>query len=272
VPSALHHIQGLVRAVGVMAGTQILFRRAFNIQRPIRVRYQLSGKSHSAIDLRPTESDPFVASQVFGWEEYRLPSGIVDKLNELAESWVAEGFVPVIVDAGANVGYSAIYLTTHYPLALVVAVEPDPITLEFSRKNTGQHERVKSVQGALWCDDSGVELRYARTGSWATSAVSARGNSKIPSFTITQLLQQVPNARVLILKLDIEGAERQVCDASHQVIRNTPCLIVEPHDFMHGGAGCLAPLYRALSGKEVDTLIQGENIVFVDSCLNGATG
>ena len=76
----------------------------------------------------------------------------------------------------------------------------------------------------------------------------------------------------MILKLDIEGSERQVCEASPQTIRSAPCLIVEPHDYDRVGAGCLTPLFRAISGKEVDTLVQGDVLVFLDSSLHSPTG
>ena len=76
----------------------------------------------------------------------------------------------------------------------------------------------------------------------------------------------------MILKLDIEGSERQVCDASAQTIRAAPCVIVEPHDYHRVGGGCLTPLYRAIFEKEVDTLVQGDVIVFLDSSLCSPIG
>ena len=139
-------------------------------------------------------------------------------------------------------------------------------------QNTSQHENIRPVHGALWQDESGVELKRETSGGWSTSTVPSRSNGGVPSWRIEELLRQFPRSRVLILKLDIEGSERQVCDASPQTIRAAPCVIVEPHDYDRVGAGCLTPLYRAISGKEVDTLVQGDVLVFLDSSLCSPTG
>ena len=57
------------------------------------------------------------------------------------------------------------------------------------------------------------------------------------------------NARPLILKLDIEGAEREVCDAAPEVVRAFPCIMIEPHDSRIPGAGCLSLLFEQLQEK-----------------------
>ena len=91
--------------------------------------------------------------------------------------------------------------------------------------------------------------------------------SLVPSVTLDQLVARAPRARPLIIKLDIEGSEREVCKVSHVLLRSAPCVIIEPHDFMLPGAGNLVPLFAAIAGKEVDTLLLGENLVIADAAL-----
>jgi FkbM family methyltransferase len=270
MPSPLQHIQGLIKAVGVVSALNILARRTAGLARPTAVR--LRDASRDKVMVRPTQSDLFAAAQVFGWEDYQLSNSVIERLNNLAKSWRAAGDVPVIIDGGSNVGYASVYFANRFPEALVLAIEPDPDNFAMLQQNISQHENIRPMHGALWHDESGVELKREASGGWSTSTIPSRNNGGIPSWRIEALLRQVPRSRVLILKLDIEGAERQVCDASPQTIRTAPCVIVEPHDYDRVGRGCLTPLFKAISGKEVDTLVQGDALVFLDSSLSSPAG
>ena len=84
---------------------------------------------------------------------------------------------------------------------------------------------------------------------------------------------RIPNSRPLIIKLDIEGAENEVCRASPELLRQAACLLTEPHDRLNPGSSCLSPLYDALHGRRVDTLLVGEYIAMVASeLLRDASG
>jgi FkbM family methyltransferase len=270
MPSPFQHVEGLIKAVGVVSALNILARRAAGLARPIMAR--LRDASRDKVMVRPTQSDLFAAAQVFGWEDYQLSSRVIKRLTDVARSWRAAGDVPVIIDGGGNVGYASVYFANRFPEAVVLAIEPDPDNFAMLQQNTAQHENIRPVYGALWQDESGVDLRREASGGWSTSTVPSRNNGGIPSWRIEKLLRQIPRSRILILKLDIEGAERQVCDASPQIVRSVPCVIVEPHDYDRVGGGCLTPLYRAISGKEVDTLVQGDVLVFLDSSLCSPVG
>jgi FkbM family methyltransferase len=265
MPSAFHHIQGLARAVGVFSTASILVRRALGYAGPVSVCW--SSGSRESFAIRPTGSDLFVASQIFGWEDYQLSDEIVARLNGVAKSWRAGGDIPVVLDGGANAGYSSIYFANKFPDACVIAIEPDPNTFAMLKENTSRHERIKPVNGALWRDENGVELKHVPKGAWSTSVVPSSIKGSVPSWRIEQILRSIPRGRVLVLKLDIEGAERQVCEASPDIIRLAPCVMIEPHDYDRPGLGCLAPLYRAISGKEVDTLVQSDIMILLDSAL-----
>ena len=85
--------------------------------------------------------------------------------------------------------------------------------------------------------------------------------------TLHSLFAENPEWELLIVKLDIEGAEKTVVAASSDVFRSTACIMIEPHDFMLCGAACLAPLFNALADRPMDTLINGENLVLLDPRL-----
>ena len=261
----MHHVVGLTRATGMVNAMRILFARSLGSDRGrwVRSRHSAGGR----LLLRPSESDLFVASQVFGWQEYDIGALRRGALNALARTWRDDESCPVIVDGGANVGYSSLYFAEAYPDATVFALEPNPLTFAVLKRNVEHCPRILPVHAALWSHDSGVEIEDGGRGSWSDRVAEGDAASKIPSVTLEQLVARLPHARPLIIKLDIEGSEREVCRASQRLLRSAPCIIVEPHDFMLPGAGNLVPLFAAIAGKEVDTLLIGENLVIADAAL-----
>ena len=257
--SKLRHIDGLARAIGWKKSISVLMRRALGIGAAIKVRCN----NHELL-IRPTDSDLFVASQVFGHCEYEIGEQGQSALNRLATRWSKMGFVPVIVDAGANVGYSSIFLKDQYPDAIVMAIEPDPQAFEMLTSNCAGFERIMPVYGALWSHDGEVALVNSESSSWARSVSDGQG---VPSITLRSLLAKLPRTKLLMLKMDIEGAELEATRDCGKVLEEVPCIVVEPHDFMFPGRGCLTFVYSLFNGRSVDSLVNGENIVFISSAL-----
>jgi FkbM family methyltransferase len=253
MPGRTYHLRGLVRAVGLAKAGEILLRRALGALG----RVSVAVKGHR-VDVRPTNSDLFVLSQVFGWEEYRIDPDRLSSLRKIASDWQAAGVKPLVVDAGANVGYSALYFASLLPGACVLAVEPDRTTFEILTRHVGAHQDIKPVHAALWLHDQGLELQNSGNGCWGSWVTEGSGT---PSKRLDDLISSIPNARPLVIKLDIEGAEREVVESCPEIFAEAKCILVEPHDFKNPGAACLSPLYKAVAGRKFDTILSGENLM-----------
>jgi FkbM family methyltransferase len=251
--------------VGTFAAGSILARRFLDRSAPLAVKIPArDGSEAFTIVLRPTDSDLFVASQVFGWREYELPREIEAGLTALGRSWRACGMVPIIVDGGANAGYSSLFFASRFPEAIVLAVEPNPGSHEILLRNVSRYRNVIPVQAALWRDESGVDLEFEEHGSWAVRTVAPRKDRPATrSVTLEGLLENVPGARLLICKLDIEGAEREVCAASAKVLQSAACVIAETHDFLFHDGSCRAAVMEALAPIMAAPVTLGENLVFL---------
>ena len=218
------------------------------------------------MNVRPVGSDLFAAGQIFGAEEYRVPDRYAAALSRFARESAKVGRSPVIIDAGANVGYAALYFAERYPDCRVIAVEADEDTYRDMVRNVAGCERIAAVHSAVWNHCAGVSLVGSDLGSWATRV---EDSGLTPSATLSQIMAAAPDPQLVVLKLDIEGAEREVCASEPELLRSAPCILIEPHDFMLPGAGGLAPLYAALAGRRIDTLIRGENLMFFDLDILG---
>lgn len=253
----LGHTLSLTHSIGLVNALNLVGRRAFGMQAPVTVRCG----AHRLV-VRPTDSDPFVLAQIFTEREYDAHPFWMARLKTVAAGIRQSGQVPLIVDAGANVGYSALYLAEHFPDAVILAIEPDRQCVDMIERNCAHEPRIKPIHAALWSHGDGVNLSTDdQEGSWA-NRVSGTGTT--PSVTLEQLIAEIPDAAPFILKLDIEGAESEVCRASPQAVSAFPCIMIEPHDWMLPGSGGLAPLYEAVAGKKLDTLIRDETLMLFD--------
>jgi len=128
----------------------------------------------------------------------------------------------LIVDCGANVGFSTVYFLSQCPQAHVVAVEPDPQNFEMLERNTATFgNRVTRVKAGLWSAEGGLRVVDAPAGdgrAWARGVelVQAGEPADVPAVSVGTLLERSAYDRVALLKVDIEGAEEVVFGAGAQ--------------------------------------------------------
>jgi hypothetical protein len=80
--------------------------------------------------------DQVIVDECFREAQYDLPKGPQGHLAEqLYREVVDSGKKPLIVDCGANIGVSVLWLTARYPEAHIVAIEPAPDNFDFLCRN-----------------------------------------------------------------------------------------------------------------------------------------
>lgn len=143
----------------------------------------------------------------------------------------------IIVDAGANVGMSAVYFSLRYPTATIVAIEPEESNFGILRKNAKLFPKVVPINAALWGHEGFVQVQDGGGGHWgmrvAESDVSADIGTR--STTLPGLLEQLGIDQVDLLKVDVEGAECEIFENSSSWIDRVNVICVELHDRFRPG-------------------------------------
>jgi FkbM family methyltransferase len=179
-----------------------------------------------------------------------------------------------IVDAGANIGLASIYFANRFPDAKIIAIEPEDSNLEVLRRNIAPYGNVISLSGALWHDNSRISLVDPGLGKWGFMTQAQddveEGYGEIvhevQGMTVETIMKEQGIDHIDILKLDIEGAEREVFGDPSAWIANVDALIVELHDRMK--PGCSRSFYNGSNGFDNEWL-QGEHVYLTrsGSCL-----
>jgi FkbM family methyltransferase len=183
---------------------------------------------------RPKTSDRSVFWQIFGDREYRC----LDELNDAR----------LIIDCGANVGYSAAYFLTRFPSSYVIAVEPDIGNFGLLRTNLAPYKvRCRLVNSAVWSKPAGlVIVESTLKGDECSRRVrEARGDEKpaMIATDIRQLLEESGFDRISILKIDIEGSEREVFSSNYSDwLPHVDHLVIELHSHE-----CVVAFHKAIT-------------------------
>jgi FkbM family methyltransferase len=114
-----------------------------------------------------------------------------------------------IIDCGANIGLSVIYLKQHCPDAVITAFEPDQSNFKLLEQNIESYgiKNVKLEQKAVWKENT--TIAFANEGSMS-SRIEQSFSSTEDNTVIAVRLKEYLNQKVDFLKIDIEGAEYQV--------------------------------------------------------------
>lgn len=163
--------------------------------------------------IRPGTKDVSVAINNFVREEYGS---------------VAPGDTPrVLVDAGAYIGDTSSYFLSRYPSLRSIALEPMFESIEMARRNLAPYgNRALLCECALTADGATVHMSGEQTGA----RVSANGGIEVPSVTIPKILADLPEGRIDILKMDIEGAEGPIFASTPEAwLPNVGLIIVKTH-------------------------------------------
>ena len=153
----------------------------------------IRGYSHP-VYVRAGTTDMWVVQEILLDEEYQCD------LSDDPE---------VIIDAGANIGCTSVYYANKYPDALIIAIEPERSNYEMLLKNIEHYPNVRPINAALWWNHVS-KLSVREDGCHAGFAFEPNENGNINTVTIGDLFNRY--GRIDILKLDIEGAERQILE------------------------------------------------------------
>jgi FkbM family methyltransferase len=197
------------------------------------------------VTIRPGSSDLRCLAKVFVDYEYDIPFETNPRL---------------IVDAGANIGLATLYFSSKFPETKIIAIEPEPSNYDLLVRNCSGMANVTLWHAAVWNTDTSLQIANPDAEKWAFTVTPGTLNgSGIKALTIPQILAQSGHDTIDILKLDIEGAERELFrDGCEEWLPRVKMIVIELHDRF--APGCSRAVYSKLCQMAFHQEIRGENI------------
>lgn len=199
----------------------------------------------------------------------RIPSSDVPTTKQVFINYEYDFLVEiepkVVIDAGANIGLAAIYFANKYQNAKIIAIEPEQSNFELLKQNVEPYPNIIPVHAALWDKNEEINLVDPGLGNWGfmtendnpSEKLSGNTCHKVMAMTIDKIINDYNLDKIDILKIDIEGAEKEVFSNASSWIEKVDAIIVELHERMK--AGCNRSFYCGTNGFD-NEWHQGENV------------
>jgi len=173
------------------------------------------------IHLRRRSTDFLVFEEIFIDEIYKLPPTSNAKY---------------IIDAGANIGLAALYFQRCFPGAQIISIEPVTENFHLLKLNTSGYKNITCYHNGLWDKKSNLKITNTTEGNWAFMVEETDEDGDICAISINDILKASPTDKIDVLKMDIEGSEKEVFESCTEWIKKTGRIIVEVHDNKRKGA------------------------------------
>jgi|CXWL01.1.fsa_nt_gi FkbM family methyltransferase len=228
----------------------VLVTKSRLLRKPLEVAVSVPGILHP-VYLRLRTSDVSVFSQVFVIDQYSL-----EPIK----------YPRVIVDAGANIGLTSVFYANKYPEARILAIEPESLNYEMLKKNIAPYSKVTAIKAGLWKDNKDLHVVDPGLGKYGFQTVDHRRSDRpdsietVSGVTIDKLMVDYEIEHIDILKIDIEGAEKEIFENASSWISRVGVIEVEMHDRLK--TGCSRAVYGATKDFDYE-FRKGETVYLV---------
>jgi len=156
-----------------------------------------------------------------------------------------EGEEPKILDLGANIGLSVLFLKKMYPKAQITAFEADPQIFGYLTKNVygNGYTDVELINKAAWHENKIIPFCSEGADGGRVAFASDESCMKISAININEFLH---GRQFDFLKMDIEGAEEFVLPVCREHLDMFRYVFVEYHSKV-GRKQCLDRIIGILS-------------------------
>ncbi|MEA3059813.1 MAG: hypothetical protein QOE50_1225, partial [Sphingomonadales bacterium] len=166
-------------------------------------------------------TDDMVLMEVYGGRPYDLDYGPI-------------GEVSSILDLGANAGMASAFLGRRFPGAKIVAVEPNPSTFELLTQNLRRIATDAIAVNAAIVPAGGsyrIEPGSSPSNAQVVSEVDEIDRSGgFETLTLGELIDRyLPTEGVDLMKVDIEGGERELFERVSEWAPRVKAIVAETH-------------------------------------------
>lgn len=196
-----------------------------------------------SVYMRAGGSDLWTYKQIFIDEEYSFEGGLCPE--------------SVIIDGGANIGLTSVYLDSKYDCKKIIALEIDVDNFQLLKKNTEGRPSVVPVFAAVWGKNQKLKMVDPGGGAWGYQAAQASPEeANIEGLSINEIIERFSLEQVDLLKLDIEGGELEVFDSEpKQWLEKIGIFAIELHEQIVPG---VSDLFHGVMAGVGETYTKGE--------------
>lgn len=257
-----------IRRFGVIGGLRLLYQiegAQSSALKSTRIRQYVLPGLKNPVHLRDCQGDHAIFWQCLVMNQYDISSfPHAARLHQRYGEIVAAGQTPLIIDCGGNIGLSVVWFAHAFPQAQIFVVEPDQDNVQLLKRNTaGLGQRVVILNGGIWNEPGYLKIVNQDAGPSAYRVQPCQpteGPSTIRAYTIDEICALANSSEPLIVKIDIEGAQKNLFSANTDWVERTDLIAIELDDWLQPWKGTSRNFFKCLSQYPFDYLLHGESI------------
>jgi FkbM family methyltransferase len=175
-----------------------------------------------------------------------------------------------IIDAGGNIGLTSLFFLENFDRPNIICVEPEIENFKSLELNIDNNSNCKVVKinGAVWSSNCKIKIinDFRDKLDWSCRVEETRDAAGIQAYSINQLIEDNNFKELDILKMDIEGSEKQVFtspSSNLDFLKITKCIALEIHDEFD----CRSDIYKVLNDFDFKLFNQGELTIGINQNL-----
>src|SRR3989344_1451081 len=210
-----------------------------------KIHLQIKNIQHPII-LRPGTSDVPLLYHIFVKREYSIKPKKEPSF---------------IIDAGANLGFTAVYFANRFPKARIIAIEPEESNFKLLQRNTEAYPNVRCIKAGVWNSNTLLRItNLEKDSKWGfqVEETATNGPNTCQAISINSILAEEKIRRIDIAKIDIEGSEKELFSKNAQWLSKTNLIVIEFHDRMKPGSS--EPFWNAVKGMKFKKYKKRKNV------------
>jgi FkbM family methyltransferase len=186
-----------------------------------------------------------------------------DEIYKCYKSILSKSKKPLIFDLGANIGASSTYFFSTYLESQIISLEPDIANYKSLKKNVPSS--VVHFNKAIACEEKKLKLNNSTVDPRAIS-IEYESKGEIECVSVSKILNELGTDFIpFIIKIDIEGGEKDLFKKNTDWINKFKIIIIEPHDWLYPSSNTFQNFLIAVADKNRDFIIQNENILSINN-------
>ena len=235
-----------INSFGLVTGVRLYFYTKNTPAKGIKVPFL-----KHPIHLRKVMADRNMFEQLFLDKDYDIDFPFTPK---------------VIIDLGANVGFASIVFANRFPDTRILSLEPDEGNFLLAKKNTAPYENITVIKGAVWHKSEPIKVVDYGHGEAAYMIEPGVGETSVRAYTIKDLMKMLEITEIDVLKIDIEGAEKEIFETGHEDwVPYTKLMITETHDRYKKGTS--KAVFNTMAKYNFSLVLSGENLILYNNDL-----
>jgi len=156
-----------------------------------------------------------------------------------------------VIDAGANIGFTAVLFANWWPNCKIISIEPDKENYELALKNTAHYPNITVINAGLWNKEAKLRIEAGQEDGFVVrevndNSIEVKDENLTTGISIDYLLSTYNISQIDFLKMNIEGSEKEIFTENYKSwLPKTKSMLIELHDGKN--AGCSKAVFKAVN-------------------------